>query len=112
MAREVSSCWDRPVTDAELAQFNGVEITETAMAIGEQQVLADMDWIGEFIACASSERAQSTFFGAISTQELVALTFGENAPEKQRAEAAIEFRRRFLKEHHEHVMQRAAEVCA
>jgi hypothetical protein len=108
--RAECSKWDSPVTDRELDAFYGEPLSDIAIAIGEQHILADMDLLSDFVARASTEREPSKFFGTISTCELVQLTFGENAPEKQRSEAAIEFRTRFLKYHEALVFKRAREV--
>lgn len=63
--------------------------------------------IGEAIACASTERESSVYWGPISTAELVKIMFGRpgNANAEQIEQARITFRRRLFAEHAEAIAE-------
>jgi hypothetical protein len=111
MGREPSSCWDRPVTNAELDAVYGIELSGMAMEIGEQHILTDMELIAEFLIEGSSDREPCPYFGPIGTPELVhQILFNKNANDQQIGAAARELRSRVLKHFNEVVIRRATEV--
>jgi hypothetical protein len=109
--REPSSVWDRPVTNAELDQFYGVDLSDMAIEIGEQHVLENMELISEFLVECSPDREPCAYFGPIATAELVwQILLNKEANESQLAAAARELRARILRHFDKTVKQRASEV--
>jgi hypothetical protein len=88
--------YDKPVTEAELDQFYGTPLSETAIAIGEERVCADLELLESFLDQSLPVREQSPF-GPITTADLISkILLNANATDEQLAKAAREFRTRFL----------------
>ncbi len=98
------------VTDCEMDAFYGISVSKTAMEIGEQSVLDDMELVAEFFQECSKERSMSKFFGEISTPELFKLVVGLNVPSAQRYAAGRDLRSRLLSHFSSIVIERASEA--
>jgi hypothetical protein len=86
-------------------------VSDMAITIGREKVIAQMDRLGDFIAGISTQREPSKFFTIpISNFELVQLLLGENAPDQERADAAKELRARYLAANQTAVMRYALEA--
>jgi hypothetical protein len=105
---EVTTVWDRAVTDAELEQFWGREITDTAREIGEEKVIEDEDLLANFFQNLTHDREPCAYFGPISTLALCQqILLNKNANTEQLAAAARELRVRYLANFSE-LVERAA----
>lgn len=100
---------DTPVTDAELDQFYGRTLTQTAIEIGEEELCSNLFVFGEWLAEDDEEREMSAFFGPISRSALVReVMLRPGASDQQIAEAVRELRRRYLSDMKENVLRHAA----
>lgn len=109
--REPTTQWDRPVTSAQLDGFYGVDLSDTAIEIGEQHVLENMELVSEFLVECSPDREPCPYFGPIATPELVwQILLNKDCNDSQLAAAARELRARLLRHFDEAVKRRASEV--
>lgn len=99
---------DPAVTDKELEAFYGKPLSETAIEIGQQRVIDDMELVGEFFAESDDDREPCAYFGPISTGDLTRqILFNKDANDAQIAAAARELRARLLSRYEQLALEAA-----
>lgn len=81
-------------------------LSATAIAIGQEALIADLSELGDFLAGSENEREPSKDFGPISNKELVEIMF-TSSYYRQVFEANRELRARFFEAKSEYIHREA-----